>query len=213
MDDPASLDIGTRGRLLKVAYELVVERGLAAASMAAIAKAAGVSRQAVYLHFGSRTGLLVAMARHRDAGSDRLARVRTALAETAPAELIDAYFGAWLDYVAETLPIARLLAVAAESDADAALAWNSRMEQLRTGIATAMRRLRDAGLLGSDWTLQAAVDWAWSQSHPDVWRHLVIERGWEAKDAKTRIVSALRATLTGQHGTARRRAQHDDGIE
>jgi AcrR family transcriptional regulator len=200
MDSPAAPDLGTRARLLEAAYELVVERGFAAASMAAIAKAAGVSRQAVYLHFGSRAGLLVAMARHRDAGSDRLARVRTALADAAPAELIDAYFGAWLDYVAEVFPIARLLAVAAENDADAALAWNSRMEQLRTGIATAMRRLRDAGLLGADWTLQAAVDWAWSQAHPDVWRHLVVERGWEGEAAKARIVSALRATLTGQRG-------------
>ena len=43
-----------------------------------VARAAGVSRQAVYLHFGSRAGLLVAMARHHDRTSgfaERAARI------------------------------------------------------------------------------------------------------------------------------------------
>jgi len=39
-------------------------------TMADIAKAAGISRQALYLHFPTRVDLLVAMTRHLDAQND-----------------------------------------------------------------------------------------------------------------------------------------------
>ena len=163
--------------------------------MAEIAKAAGVSRQAVYLHFGSRAGLLVAMARHHDSTSGLLAKIVAIREQASPPELLDAYFGSWLDYLREIFPVARLLSVGSVTDPEAALAWNDRMERLRAGIADVMRVLQQAGLLASGWSIQEATDWAWSQTHVDAWRHLVDERGWESESAKARILASLRASL------------------
>ena len=189
-------DGGTRGRILDVAWSLIVARGLTDVSMGEIAKDAGVSRQALYLHFGSRAGLLVAMARHHDDHSARVARLRKLREEgTSGERLFEEYFNVWLDYVPDIFPVARTLAAAAATDPEASLAWNDRMEALRAGIARVMDNLHRSGLLKPGWSVRTATDWAWSQAHIDVWRHLVVERGWSPKDAKARIMATLRAGL------------------
>jgi len=63
-DDLAHLD--TRDRILAVARNIVDEEGEAAATMKAVAKGAGVSRQAVYLHFSDRSQLLSALSDYID---------------------------------------------------------------------------------------------------------------------------------------------------
>jgi hypothetical protein len=52
------------------------------------------------------------------------------------------------------------------------------MEELRFGIGWVMQRLRRADLLDEASTTAVPTDWAWSQAHVDIWRHLVVERGW-----------------------------------
>ena len=51
------------GRILGAALTLITKRGDAHVTMAQIARAARVSRQAVYLHFADRAELMVALAR------------------------------------------------------------------------------------------------------------------------------------------------------
>src|SRR5690606_10439372 len=63
-EDLAQLD--TRDRILAVARSIVDEKGEAAATMKAVAKGAGVSRQAVYLHFSDRSQLLSALSDYID---------------------------------------------------------------------------------------------------------------------------------------------------
>lgn len=52
---------GTRDRLLDAALRVVADRGLARLSLDAVARAAGLSRQTVYRHFGNRDGLVTAV--------------------------------------------------------------------------------------------------------------------------------------------------------
>src|SRR3982751_673921 len=55
---------GSRHRVLEAALRLIRKRGDARVTMAQIAKAARLSRQAVYLHFADRADLMVALAGH-----------------------------------------------------------------------------------------------------------------------------------------------------
>ena len=73
----SELSAETRARILDAAFDRVRDGGTGAVSVKAIAAAAGVSRQLVYFHYGSRAGLLLAMARHRDESSGFVARVAT----------------------------------------------------------------------------------------------------------------------------------------
>ncbi|WP_438025442.1 helix-turn-helix domain-containing protein [Sorangium sp. So ce233] len=66
LDTVSSKDGETRGVILEAARRLGTEPGRRGVSMAEIASAAGVSRQAVYLHFETRTQLLVALLAWRD---------------------------------------------------------------------------------------------------------------------------------------------------
>ena len=58
-----------RERILAAAWEMVRAGRLSDLTMAAVARAAGVSRQTVYVGFGTRAGLLVQMVRERDAAN------------------------------------------------------------------------------------------------------------------------------------------------
>jgi len=66
----------SRSRILDAALALIVKRGGADVTMMEIAKAAGVSRQAVYLHFADRAELLVSVARHADEKRGLYAEIR-----------------------------------------------------------------------------------------------------------------------------------------
>jgi AcrR family transcriptional regulator len=55
----------TRERLLDAATEVIAERGLAAASLDAIATAAGYTKGAVYSNFASKTDLVIALLERR----------------------------------------------------------------------------------------------------------------------------------------------------
>jgi AcrR family transcriptional regulator len=190
----AKAEAGARARILEAGWDLIVERGLSAASMGQVAEAAGVSRQSVYLHFGSRAGLLVAMARHHDENSPLRAKARAARKE-APPKLLDAYFGSWLDYLCEIFPVAQLLSAASVTDPEAAVAFNDRMASLRAAMAEVMTAISEAGMLRDDWTIEQATDFAWALTHVDSWRHLVVERGWAREEAKRRMLAALQRLL------------------
>ncbi len=55
-----------RGQLLQVALSIVRTEGTDALTLAVLAERAGVSKPIAYEHFGSRSGLLIALYRHID---------------------------------------------------------------------------------------------------------------------------------------------------
>src|SRR5688500_1518394 len=70
----------TRDQLLETAWRLF-RSDPAAASMGRIAAEAGVSRQAVYLHFQSRAGLLLALVRWIDEREQIAAQLEVAASQ------------------------------------------------------------------------------------------------------------------------------------
>jgi len=73
-DDPACGDPETRRRIIEAACEIIAEHG--STSLRSIADRARVSRQAIYLHFGNRTGMLVAVVEHLTEMSNPLSATR-----------------------------------------------------------------------------------------------------------------------------------------
>lgn len=195
--DVASTADDTRTALLQTAWRLVEERGVSGVTLAEIAAAAGVSRQAVYLHFGNRAGLLIGMVRHRDATSTK-ARKMIRLAKDAPClATLDRFVRLWFGYVAEILPVARAIEAASSSDEDAAAAWQDRMETLRTLIREIVDALADSRQLTARWTREEATDWFWCRTHIDVWSQLVADRGWRPEAVADRIIQSLWTDLAG----------------
>ena len=180
----------TRSRILDTAFALVRERGINAVTIAAIARATGVSRQLVYVHFENRAGLLRAMARHHDAESGFAERV-AGTRQLPAAEGLERLLRLWLAYVPEILPVARALEAAATNGDEGGSAWHDRMEDLRRAFRDAVERVERAGRLAPGWTVAAATDWIWARSHVATWEHLVVERGWDATDYADRCVRSI----------------------
>jgi len=186
----------TRNRILQLAWDRIAAQGNAATSLVDLAREAGVSRQTLYLLFGSRAGLLLAMVEYRDAQSAVVPKLARARESMMARDAFEPYLRAWFEYLPQVFPVARALASAAtSSDSDARAAWESRMKLLRGGFLQITRALHDTGALRSGWTPAAAADWLFGMTHVDTWQHLVIEARWKPKDAVDRIVSTLRETL------------------
>jgi len=186
---------GTREQILGHAWAQARGRGIDSVTLADVARAAGVSRQAVYLHFGSRAGLLVAMARHHDRTSGFAERAARIGGGPDPAADLAELIRAWCAYLPDILPVARALSAASADDQDASAAWQDRMRALRSEFERVLTPLAAAGRLAPDWTVAEAAAWTWASVHPDQWHHLVAECGWDPAAFTSRCVAAAAATL------------------
>ncbi|MFC1795838.1 TetR/AcrR family transcriptional regulator, partial [Pseudomonadota bacterium] len=95
--------------------------------MGDIARQAGISRQAVYLHFASRTDLLVAATRHLDQVLDVDRSLAPSRAATSGTERLALYIECWGNYIPEIYGVAKALLLAQDTDEAAAAAWKDRM--------------------------------------------------------------------------------------
>ena len=140
--------------------------------MSDIAKQAGISRQAVYLHFPSRAELLIATTRYIDQVKDidgRLAQSRSA--STGP-ERLDAFIEAWGNYIPEIYGVAKALMAMQSKDEAAGQAWADRMNAVRHGCEAAVAALARDGVLTKSLLSHEAVDLLWSQVSVPHWEHL-----------------------------------------
>ena len=160
--------------------------------MADIAKDSGVSRQAVYLHFGSRPELLVAAVRYADELLHLKQRFEPVQEAKEGAEKLDAFINFWGHYVSEIYGIAKALMLSRESDEAAAAAWDDRMTSLRNGCQDVIESLKREELLRDDWSVSEATDMLWTTLSINGWELLTMESGWTVEAYVRRIQQVAR---------------------
>lgn len=163
--------------------------------MSDIAKAAGISRQALYLHFPTRAELLVATTRHIDSVKNVDARLAESRAASSGRERLLAFISAWGGYIPEIYGMSVALRAMRADDAEAAAAWEDRMQAVRHGCAAAVRALVADGALGPDLTEEVATDLLWALLSVENWEQLVRDCGWSQDDYETRISRLAEAAL------------------
>lgn len=184
----------TKRTILETAWALISDSGRADVGMAEIAKAAGVSRQTVFYAFGDRTGLLIAMVRHKDTMTDHVDRLTraAALRDGRPGGLV-AMAEAWLDYLPVIYPVGILLDAAALTDPSARAAWEDRMSALRGGFLRLARHIHaESGLPD---TPERIADEIWALCHASAWRRLVVDCGWSAEAFRVSRLSLIASLL------------------
>ncbi|MEU4427842.1 TetR family transcriptional regulator [Actinoplanes sp. NPDC024001] len=195
-----------RLRILDAARTLVAQRG-AGIAMADVARAAGVSRQAVYLHFNSRASLFVAVVRHMDEQDGIRDRCERALGHSDPVRALEEFVLAWLHYAAKIHPVASALLASRHDDPDAMSAWNDRMEELRAGFRHATRRLAAADRLRAGLDPVAAADLAWAMTSVPVWEQLTVDCGRAATEVRRQLTDAVTAAVTRPAAEASQRSR------
>ncbi|HWA70469.1 MAG TPA: TetR family transcriptional regulator [Rhizomicrobium sp.] len=167
----------TRGKILEAARRIVGQGPL---SMAKVADGAGLSRQAVYLHFPGRVALLAALA--QGAAPDS----RTSLDAVAAAPSARAALAGLVARQAATDPALWPML------ADAAQAQTDRLAQCRA----VAERFQAEGALSPQLSAQAATDLLWSLTSPRLWTELVRARGWSVERAQRHLAYLAAGALT-----------------
>ena len=104
----------TRTRILDATVRILEESGGRGVRMGDIAKESGISRQAVYLHFASRTELLVAAIRYTGDKLDVDRRLAPSRAAATGVERLRLYIEFWGNYIPEIYGMAKALMMAQE---------------------------------------------------------------------------------------------------
>lgn len=186
----SSENLSTRTRILEAAWDLLESNPGVAARMSDIARKAGVSRQALYLHFPSRTELFIAATKHKDAQfriDDMLAESRAA---TTGAARLDAFVAAWGNFIPRIFGVAKTLMVMKETDEDAARAWAERMADMKEGCTAAVAALARDGALDPGLTEAEAADLLWTLLSVPNWESLTQVCGWD----QARYVAQMQET-------------------
>jgi AcrR family transcriptional regulator len=190
----SSPQIPTPQRILTETWRLMEQNRGQGVRIEDIAKAAGVSRQAVYLHFGSRGGLLKATLGYVEDVLRFGERIQPVLRGQG-VETLDALVDFMGGFLPDTYGIAKAFLAVREIDPDAAAAWDERMRILYEGCLTTVRCVAREQMLSPDWTLEEAADFVWAMLSIDNWEHLTIERGWTQADYTMRMKRVLKLAL------------------
>ncbi|MDX8411869.1 MAG: TetR/AcrR family transcriptional regulator [Mariprofundaceae bacterium] len=189
----------TRNRILNAAWKLLEANQTNGVRMTDIAKQARISRQALYLHFGKRSELLIATTRYIDEVKGVDARLAPSRTVETGIERLDAFIDAWGNYIPEIYGVAKALLAMKDSDAAAALAWNDRMQAVRHGCEAAIRALDSDGVLSPDHTPEQATDILWTMLSVHNWEQLTIECAWSQMKYIETTKSLARRILVAVH--------------
>lgn len=179
----AKISDETRALVLQAAWNLMADQRRLDAGMAEIAAAAGVSRQTLFLAFGNRAGVLVAMARHQDARGEHAQRMRQIAATGTDRRALHAFVDVWLDYLPVVYPVAIQFEAGSLSDADANAAWQDRIfsQGVRTGLDRILGQIVTVSGRQAEQDPSRLADLCLTFLVPSTWRYLVVERGWTAE--------------------------------
>jgi AcrR family transcriptional regulator len=192
--------VRTRTAILDAARRLLEERGGAGdIRLEDIAAAAGVSRQAVYLHFGSRSGLLLALVAYVDEVEELGELARPVREAASGVEELEAFVGLQAEYTPRIYAAARAVDELRRRDEAMAAAWNDRMARRREACARIVARLAQEGSLALGWTTSEAADALFALTSIRTWEDLVVDRRL-SKRCYTELVTrlAVRALVAGK---------------
>lgn len=194
----SSENLNTRNRILDSACRLLLSGQGSAIRMSDIAKEAGISRQAVYLHFPKRAELLIAATQYLDELNDVDARLKASRNASSGLARMDAYIDAWANYIPEIYGLAKALLAMRDTDEAADLAWKDRMQAMRHGCRAAVIALKKEGKLAPDLTTKQATDLLWTMLSVRNWEQLTMECDLTPTQYITTMKRMARRTLLEQ---------------
>ncbi|WP_298359569.1 TetR/AcrR family transcriptional regulator [uncultured Litoreibacter sp.] len=146
--------------------------------MADIAKRAGVSRQALYLHFPNRAELLVATARYLDEVHAIGTEFDRHVMGQAGTERLTGFVNTWGDYIPRVYGVGKALMAMKDTDQEARAAWDDRMGAVRGLCELTVQSLAETGALSEDLGEKTAADLLWTLTSVRNWEQWTQECGW-----------------------------------
>ena len=185
----------SKSRILDSALALIVRRGGADVTMAAIAKAARVSRQAVYLHFADRADLLIALVRHLDEKRGIPEEIRKMEQASTGLDAVRMMVSLQARLNPTLWAPARAVEAVRRRDPAAERSWQDRLQNRLNGCRAIVERMAKEGTLKPGLNSALAADLLWTLTSLRTWEDLVLERGWTAADYEKRVTELVLEAL------------------
>jgi AcrR family transcriptional regulator len=189
-----------RAAVVNAARTLFVERGYAGTTMEAISDLADVPPATVYRLFASKLGILKALLDVSIAGDDAPVavpdrpQVRAAVTTADPREQLARFVAVAREINVRAAPVYQVLVSAAQVEPEAAALLAVIARQRHEGQRNLARSLARKGALRDGVRQRDAEDVIHALMSPEVFRLLVVDRGW----SPDRYAEWLTATLAVQ---------------
>jgi len=191
----------TRRRILAAARRLFLKRGYASTSMAAIAVAAGVSVETIYLSIGGKASLVRYLVETALSGTDEpvppvqrrgVAEIHAELDARRKLRLFAAMVRPMLDRLA---PIWQVVLEAAPNDAELRSIVADLQGRHVGSMRTVVEHITVAGRLRPEISKDVARDVLWAMNSPEFYRLLVVGRGWSGETFENWLADAWQRLL------------------
>ena len=178
----------TRQSIIDAARRIFLEKGYAAATMPAIARAAGIALDTVYATVGKKPVLFRLLIEMAISGSDRAMPaeernyVRAIRAEPDAARKLRLYAAALRSIQARLAPLIRVLQGAALLDPELGAMWQHISQRRARNMRLLAKDLAATGRLRAGLSESRTADIIWSMNSPEFYLLLVEQRGWSPED-------------------------------
>jgi len=186
----------TRRRILAAARRLFLKRGYAATTMAAIAAAAGVSIETIYLSIGGKAGLVRYLVETALSGTDEpvppveRSGVREVRAEPDPRQKLRLFARMVRPMLERLAPIWFVVLEAAPSDKELSSLVDELQQRHAGSMQLVIEHLLEAGRLRPPLSKDTARDVVWAMNSPEFYGLLVGRRGWTGEMFKRWLTDA-----------------------
>jgi AcrR family transcriptional regulator len=202
-----------RRAVIDAARALFLERGYQATTIDAISDRSDVPAATVYRLFSSKPGILKALLDVSIAGDDQplslpeRPQVAALLAERNPEELLAGFASITVAINARSSDVYRILLSASGSDPAAAQLLADYQHKRDQGQGQIARSLARAGALRPGLRERNAADLIHALMSPELYRLLVIDRGWPPERYEQWLANVLADQLTSPSPRSPRTAQ------
>jgi AcrR family transcriptional regulator len=169
--------------------------------MAAIADAAGVSIETIYLSIGGKPGLVRYLVETALSGTDdpvppqRRKGVAEIRAEPDPRHKLQLFARSVRPMLARLAPIWQVVIEAAPTDADLRSLVAELQERHARSMRLVIEHLAEAGRMRPAISRQTARDVVWAMNSPEFYRLLVVGRHWTGEEFENWLADAWQRLL------------------
>ena len=187
----------TRRRVVSAARQLFLAKGYAGTSISAVAAAAGVSPDTVYVIFGGKRGLIEAVINSEVHPDEEADTGWAAAIERLPSarDRLRAWVAHTCDHLARTSPVHAIIRGAADAEPFAAELRAKLLQERRSLQADRARQFLDEGSLHSGVSVLEAADRYSALLSPDLYHLITAELGWPPDRYRNWVTSLLIADL------------------
>jgi AcrR family transcriptional regulator len=191
----------TRTQILEAARGMFEELGYYGAGLGAVAKKAGVSRQAIYLHFPSKAELLTALHLHIFATDVLPVVERHPITDEMTAlDALDTMIGVDVEVVSKVWRIHEALTTARRQHPEVEETLRPREDDRYGELLDRARRLKKVGGLPPKMRPGAFADMLWGLVSVGTYTSLVNERGWSLDQYRRWVRDTVRLHIRAGDG-------------